>query len=235
MVARQARSLLDNNSASKASLPNGTVHKRSTNGSKCQVAASYTVKAKVNTGTLSACKPDSAPLKKRILASFTQSNDNNTAEPLSQRKPQPVEDWNMPPPAPRNPRLSQSAPTSPLGGLVKGSATSRQQLKSADGAPHLGPIPLLRKRSESMGSDLLSGTSGSRRVVSFAPRAEPASMDVAVELESPGLGEESDDFRGTQSRARSASCHVLSTNQQSGVACGTIYEEIGHSAGCMDE
>jgi hypothetical protein len=221
MVARHARSLLDtnssnnNNGASKVAV----AHKRSTNGGKCQVVSSLTVKAKVHTSTLSlSAKSNSAPLKKRILSSFTMPQESEIPNKAAS-----VGDWKMPPPAPRNAHLPVSAPVSPLGRIDGG----RQQLESNDAAPRLA---FLRRRSGSLGSDHLSAAS--RRNVSFAPMPElpEPHSDLAVELTSSDLGKDEDEVLGQSRRTRSASCHVLSTTvvvQPSG--CGTIYEEISHS------
>jgi hypothetical protein len=148
--------------------------------------------------------------------------DNKITKPIHAVIPVSVGDWKMPPPAPRIAPLPVSAPVSPLGRIDGG----RQELKAA-----AHQLAFLRKRSGSLGSDHLSVAS--RRTVSFAPRPElpEPDSDLAVELTSSDLGKEEDDLLGQSRRTRSASCHVLSTTvsgQPSG--CGTIYEEISHSA-----
>jgi hypothetical protein len=224
MVARQARSLLDtsSNSNSNGASKIAVAHKRSTNSGKCHVVSSLIVKAKVHTSTLSSsAMSNSAPLKKRILSSFTMPpQGSEVVTPTHPVEAGSVGDWKMPPPAPRITHLAVSAPVSPLGRIDGEELTS---------AAH--QLAFLRRRSGSLGSDHLSAAS--RRTVSFAPRPELPEhhSDLAVELTSSDLGKEEDDLLGQSRRTRSASCHVLSTTvnvQPAG--CGTIYEEISHSA-----
>ena len=220
MVARQARSLLDSNASKNSSQ---VAHKKGSGNSKCQVFSSFGFKAKIKPSTLSS-KPESASGQRRILSSFTLSKDSRVAAS--------VDDWDMPPPAPRNRLVSQSAPASPTD-CFTGSPNQEMQRISCS----VSPVPLLRKkRSESLGSDLIAG---GERGVTFAPRPEFLDDDrvdslVAVELVSLASSEPTHDS-GAPRRLRSASCHVLSSSSSADATCGTIYEEIGPASSCMDE
>lgn len=230
MVARQARSLLDSN-ASKSSSSQGVVaHKKGSGNSKCQIFSSLGFKAKIKPSSLSS-KPESAAVQRRILSSFSLTQDRIAATS--------AEDWDMPPPAPRDPSESQSLPASPTDGFLPG-VSSYQALEQTTRSK-VSSIPMLRKRSESLGSDVLTG-GGGHRGVTFAPR--PEFLDehnedslVAVELASAELLENG---MSTPRRLRSASCHVLSspttTSLSADTKCGTIMEEIGlPSHSYMDE
>ena len=149
-------------------------------------------------------------------------------------KPTPVSasvqggDWGMPPPAPR--RASRSAPASPTDDGLSGNDEPDLQSCSAS------PVPVVRKRSESCGNELISGR---QRGVSFAANDKLLNDDtdeslVAVELAS--ISEAGDDSNAPR-RIRSASCHVLSSPKaKEKNKCGTIYEEGAPvSTSFMDE
>lgn len=234
MVARQARSLLDNNASKTTTTTtqgNVVVHKKksSSNASKCQIVSSLTVKAKIHPATLESQQLEVSD-ERKIVSSFTLSPDGKAAElfpaPATTSKASTVGDWDMPPPAPRNPRKNRSAPSSPR--------TDQPLQNSLFAGKSKNGIPLFRKRSESLGDEILSG----RRTVSFAPRPEILESQqeseslVAVEFEAsdPAM----DDVDNTTRRVRSASCHVLS-GQTATDTCGTIYEEVGPASSSMDE
>jgi hypothetical protein len=180
---------------------------------------------------------------RKIFSSFTLSKDNQVTELFPHyagKRSGSVDDWGMPPPAPRNPHhMSRSAPASPTDGLTSRGPSQQSEGKSGS----LSPVPLFRKRSESLGSNVRSTsvsnntrtTSSGERAVKFAPRPEflderPDSL-VAVELAS-SVGTDSN-IAGTR-RVRSASCHVISSPNPAS-DCGTIYEEMGASSSRMDE
>lgn len=218
MVARQARSLLDNNmQCSKPSASAVVAHKKSSANAKCQVVSSFTVKASINSSVLSASfSGDSRRGKRNIISSFTLSPGSGSAKFFPRKSSQPGGDWGMPPPAPR----AKSAPSSPMG-------PERPELKSKNGTS-LDTMPLFRKRSESLGCE------PGRRAVSFAPRPQcldrrPDSL-FGVELLASDPSESAPVQRG-----RSASCHQLSAPTGNSSDCGTIYEEIGPAASCMEE
>ena len=197
MVARHARSLLDSNIQSSKPV---VAHKKSSNNSKCQIMSA---------------KPSrvaAAPPERTVLKSFTLTADNKSAKFSG--------DWDMPPPAPR-PRLSQSAPASPLGDCDRQELRGKSELQ-------LKPMPLLRKRSGSVGCD------PERRAVSFAAR--PEFFDRRDNLVAVELGEPNPDLSGSKNRrGRSASCHLITASTSPTETCGTIYEEVGPAASYMDE
>lgn len=219
MVARQARSLLDNNlqaSNSKASGQQVVPHKKSSNNPKCQVTASFTVKTSLG-GVTQPLKKE-ADCERKFLTTFTFSNDNDAATFFKSKGDRnPAGDWDMPPPAPR-PMVSKSAPVSPSRNC------DRQELKGKAGEP-LKQMPLIRKRSESLGSS----PAISRRAVSFAESPEFVEhRPLAVDLTESGEP-------GRSRRVRSASCHLLTATGSPSETCGTIYEELGPAASYMDE
>lgn len=220
MVARQARSLLDNNIQSSKAASQVIAHKKSSSNSKCHMVSSFTLKAKLNTGgtlsSSSSLKTDVRDDRRKILSSFTLSADSTSAQFFSEKSP-PTGDWGMPPPAPR----PRSAPASPMG-------SAREELKQGTSDTVSMSIPLFRKRSESLVGNI--DPTGGRRAVSFAARPQflasspPKASLVAVEL-----APEADESSGSKvGRGRSASCHLLrSSDSNSPDVCGTTYEEIG--------
>jgi hypothetical protein len=221
MVARQARSLLDSNTPKGQQGPVVAHKKSNSNNTNRHVVSSFTVSAKV--------APTSGD--KEIFSSFTLSSENTTTDILPPKTHGTEIDWGMPPPAPRIPRAAKSAPTSPLGAMSLDS--TKPELKGTEGSS-LAPIPsLTRKRSESLGE---SSSSGGRRAVTFATGpefrdAENESSLVAVEL-GEEAGADVEELGSPTRRARSASCHVLSSTRPSESQCGTIYEELGPSSSC---
>ena len=262
MVARQARSLLDNNQSSqKTSSPPGPVHKKKNNNASCsinsnrQVVTSFAVSANIAPqGGLQFMPTKNAPgggsrnpkIFSSLTFSTTSANDDPTKPvfPPKQATDEPeMMDWKMPPPAPRAPH---SAPASPL-------EVEKVALKGK--AINFPPRPLpglTRKRSESLDEPSASGgrRSDGSRGVRFAPRPEffegkndnvRGSTDSLLAVELEGHGEET---KGPgfsllpRGRARSASCHVLSSpasRPPDSPSCGTIYEEIVGPSASSDQ
>jgi len=196
-----------------------TVHKKSSGTGKCQVVPALTVRANVTpSAPAPAISVPALNVRKIFSSPFPLAVDKHVSELYPQAKSGSVDDWNMPPPATRDPRMIRSAPASPTDALY--ARNFLQEPKEKKGS--LGPIPLIRKRSGSLGNG---------RSVKFAPRPvvredeEEEESLIAVELGSSGETDPSA-FTTPRGRVRSLSCHVLSSSP-SIQDCDTIYEEGG--------